>query len=332
MTLCSPIGHGSARPPVLSVVIPAYNEARFIGACLHALRAQRFAAGRIEIIVVDNGSTDETVGIARTLADSVLLEPHARVARMRNIGAARAQGSVLAFLDADCIAEPDWASAAMASLDLQRCITGATVLVPPDAVWVERAWFSQEAQGRRHVAHINSGNLIVPRQLFDELQGFDESLVTGEDYEFCQRAARLVDVVADDRIRVVHLGNPKSLARFFRREMWHGLGAIASFRNDWRDKPLLGTLAFMFALVLQVGGLVFASLNGSLSVFVLGSLLLASLLFATVVYRLGAQRFSARLFAQLCVLYAVYYSGRAVALLQLATRNFNPQRSKGAQG
>src|SRR5688572_20828628 len=88
-----------------SLILPTYNEERFIRQCLDGIRAQRIAADRVEIVVVDNGSTDRTVAICREYTDRILSHPELRVGAMRNQGARSATGQVLAFVDADCVAD-----------------------------------------------------------------------------------------------------------------------------------------------------------------------------------------------------------------------------------
>lgn len=96
--------------PAVTVIVPAYNAARSLPACLQALRCQRgFESGReLELIVVDDGSTDETGRLAELAGAWVLRQPNAGPAAARNRGAQAAHGALLAFTDADCIPAPDW--------------------------------------------------------------------------------------------------------------------------------------------------------------------------------------------------------------------------------
>jgi hypothetical protein len=188
--------------------------------------------------------------------------------------------------------------------------------IPSNPHWIERAWFAQEHRGRRLTQLIPAGNMILPRELFFRLGGFDEQLVTGEDAEFCQRAARIVPVIADDRLRVVHLGNPKTLKKFISREMWHGMGALGSLRLNWNDKPLFGTVAFLLLTLAQIAGVALAVLGRGSWLFWFGTFGVAILLVATVAYRMRAIR-DWRAVPSLIVLYYVYYFGRSIALLML---------------
>ncbi len=83
----------------VSVIIPAYNEEKFIEKCLISIKNQSFKD--IEIIVVDDGSTDKTVEIAEKIADRVILQDHLGCGKARNIGAKSAAGEILVFIDAD---------------------------------------------------------------------------------------------------------------------------------------------------------------------------------------------------------------------------------------
>ena len=313
--------------PIYSIVIPTYNEERFIGRCLESLRRQTVPADQIEIIVVDNGSTDGTLAICRRYTDRILNHPELRVGAMRNRGAAAATGKVLAFIDADCVADPGWLQSAADLLAEQPCVAGDSYDIPAEPHWIERAWFAQEHRGRRATQLIPAGNLIVPRALFQTLGGFNEALVTGEDAEFCQRAAEAVPVLADDRIRVVHLGNPKTLRKFVTREMWHGMGALGSLRLNWNDKPLFGTILFLVLTLLQVAGLGLFIAGLDQSVFWTGTGGVALLLTATVAYRLRAIRDWGAV-PSLFVLYYVYYLGRSIALVMLLSGTDFRRRAK----
>lgn len=316
----------SAEPPTVSVIIPAFNEARVIERCLQAVRAQSYPSHLVDVAVVDNGSTDGTVAIASRLATRVLTVPGLGVGALRNQAAGSSAAAVLAFLDADCIPAPDWLEQGVASLLREPCITGATYRVPEGAGWLESAWFAQEAPGRRRVTHINAGNLFVRREDFVSVGGFDVTLVTGEDYEFAQRASRLRPIIADDAIAVVHLGNPKTIRGFVGREVWHGLGALSSVRHDWRDKPFWATIVFAFGLLALVAGGLLIPWIGPWPAGV-GALAVVAVIALTLMFRL-ARGTPPRLAVPLAALYVLYYWGRSVALVRVAAGRTSYRRRK----
>lgn len=107
------------QPPRVSVIVPAHNVERYIGATIESLRCQTYAD--FEIVFVDDASTDATVSIIEPcLSARALLVRHARnagIAATRNSGLARARGEFIAFLDADDLAEPERLARQVAALD-----------------------------------------------------------------------------------------------------------------------------------------------------------------------------------------------------------------------
>lgn len=95
--------------PRFSIVVPAYNEAAYLGRTLRSLQQQDFR-GLVEIIVVDNNSTDATAEIARAFDVRVLFEPHPGVCWARQCGTAAALGDIVVSTDADTTHPPDWLS------------------------------------------------------------------------------------------------------------------------------------------------------------------------------------------------------------------------------
>jgi glycosyltransferase involved in cell wall biosynthesis len=313
--------------PFISVIIPAFNEAKYISYCLESLINLNYPKERYEIIVVDNGSTDETVSLSKNFTNLVYICHDLNISGLRNFGAKKARGSILSFIDADCIADENWLINAVNSLKREFCITGSEVRIPDKASWIEYAWFSQRNWGRQDASHINSANLIVPSDIFNKIGGFNETLLTGEDYEFSIRAKKIVKVISDDSIKVIHLGNPKTLRQFIKREIWHGLGALGSFKINWFDKPLIGTILFSLISISQIIGIFTLIIKGQFYLFIYSLIALFVLLNATVFYRIGKIKFNLKHWLQLIVLYYFYYLGRSISILYLLIRK-KPQRHR----
>jgi glycosyltransferase involved in cell wall biosynthesis len=305
--------------PFVSVIIPTYNEEKFIVGCLESLKHLDYPSDCYEVIVVDNGSADATVRLCEPFTPQVLMRPDLNVSGLRNDGAKHARGEIYAFLDADCTADVDWMRNAVESLAKDSCVTGSWYRASPEATWVESAWCSQVQEGRKEVSHINAGNLIVPADLFWKVGGFKESLKTGEDYEFCMRARTVAKIIADDTIQVVHHGNPKTVGTFFRRELWHGLGAFGTIGISLLDKPLLGTLSFCVLTPLQVIALMYLLFGGSPWVFFIITVFVIFLLMITIFYRRQYIR-NISMAVHLLVLYYVYYLARSFSLILLVAR------------
>lgn len=297
----------------VSVIIPARNEARLLPGTLDALSKQTLPADQFEVLVVDNGSTDATPEVARERGARVLEVPGVSVGALRNVGAREAQGDILAFLDADCIAHSTWLQNIVEAISTEPSVTGCECAIAEDDTWIAKAWFCLRPSARRRARCIGSANLALPRNVFEEIGGFDEELRTGEDCELCARAAAHLPVYADPSLVVVHLGTPKTLAQFLRREIWHGLGALGTVRHNLFDKPFLGTVGFVACTLVQLIGIVFWLLGRGGSVFLAGSVGVIALLAASVYYRREYLRDAEHAFA-LGFLYWLFYLGRSISL------------------
>lgn len=181
-------------PPSVSVIIPARNEAKVLGGSVRSVMKQEYA-GPVECIVVDNGSTDGTGGVAREFAQArrtpvrVVREPSAGVAAAKNAGAEAAGGEVLIFLDADSRMAGDLVRAVVASYVSGHRV-GSIRVVADGGGRLDRAFFDLMEFGKRHFS-IRAQMLYCGRSLFVELGGFDSRLRLGEDVDFLQRAGRL---------------------------------------------------------------------------------------------------------------------------------------------
>src|SRR5689334_12775424 len=121
--------------PLISVIVPVWNDEKRIGLCIEALRDQSLRSDLFEIIIVDNGSTDSTASVVAQYADVILLdEPRPGSYAARNTGLARARGEYVAFTDSDCTPEADWLehglSAVQASADV-GVVAGRVVFREP---------------------------------------------------------------------------------------------------------------------------------------------------------------------------------------------------------
>ncbi len=223
----------------VSIIIPALNEEKMIGRCLESLTHLDFAHDCFEVILVDNGSRDRTIATAKSYQDRlnliILEKAGVRISALRNLGAREARGTIVAFLDADCMAPQDWLDRIVELTPLQNAgVLGAHYLLPENSSWVGRTWHRyQEAEKSGEVSHVPAGDLIMRREDFLQLGGFDETIQTNEDYELCERVrAAGMAVRAFHQIGVVHLGTAQSLRVFFRKQAWHGTHVVKVFLRN----------------------------------------------------------------------------------------------------
>ena len=226
---------------MVSFIVPVKNDAQRLKRCLASIAA---TAGDREIIVVDNGSTDESPAVGRQAGARVLSLPGKCVSALRNDAAAIARGDCLAFVDADHELAGSWMAGAIDVMQ-QRDVgaTGALYVAPADGTWVQRTYGALRGRtvGRVDTRWLGSGNLIVRREAFEAIGGFDETLETCEDVDLCQRLRNAGwRLIADERLVSIHHGDPRTLRELFRAERWRGrdnLRVTLRTRVTLRDLP-----------------------------------------------------------------------------------------------
>jgi glycosyltransferase involved in cell wall biosynthesis len=229
----------------LSFVIPAYNEESLIGNLLHSIQVT-ITGIRYEIIVVDNGSTDNTAIIAKSNNVTVISISKSTVSVARNIGAKLAIGGVIAFLDADVRITVGWGEEIvrkLAYIRTEAVLTGSRYLIPENPSRIEHDWFLPLSM--KNINYINGGNLVIGKKTFSEVGGFDESIISGEDYELSKRAVKKgATVVNNPGLEAIHDGYPKNLFDFIKREFWHGKGDCQKPELFFKSKVALTAVIF----------------------------------------------------------------------------------------
>jgi len=158
-------------PPRVSVIVPALDAAATIGRTLECLARQELA-DPFEVIVVDDGSTDGTAGIARSHGVTVLSQDHGGPGPARNLGVASARGRVLAFTDADCYPTAGWLREGLEALGSAELVQGR-VEADPEA---SRGPYDRTVWVLRESGLYETANLFIGRELFDRLGGFEDWL------------------------------------------------------------------------------------------------------------------------------------------------------------
>lgn len=189
--------------PIVSAIIPALNEERYLERCLASLKNQK-TCDHFEIIVVDGGSSDATVKIAKRYADKVVVSQERSPSIQRNLGAKMAKGRFLAFIDADTVATKSWLKGIVKALRDQNlaCVTGP--LFPLEKI--KRPYlYSLTNILQKILVRINyplfwGASCGFRADAFWKIEGFDERLLTSEDHDISLRIRRIGKAAFKDEI------------------------------------------------------------------------------------------------------------------------------------
>ena len=217
----------------ISVIIPTFNYGRYISDAIGSVLNQNLSP--FEIVVVDDGSTDATESIVRSLGNRVqyIKQQNAGVCAARNRGVAESTGELIAFLDADDTWESTKLEKQLKVLETDLEIglvhcgmrefdseTGKTIAMH---VKGQEGWIADELLLWERPAIIGpGGTIMVRRDVFEAVGGFDQRMKVSEDWDFCYRVARKYKVgfVAEP---LVNYRSHGAAAHRNVREMEHGM-------------------------------------------------------------------------------------------------------------
>jgi GT2 family glycosyltransferase len=195
----------------VSIIIPTYNRAGSLERCLRALPLE------VEVIVVDDGSSDGTSRVPSRVGHPKLIYVHQSnrgPAAARNFGVRTATGDILAFLDDDCVPQPEWMGALVGRLCHEPPSVGGVGgrVLPLSTGLISRySTFHRILEPPDSCAYLVTANCAYRREAFESVGGFDESirLPGGEDPDLALR-------VADRGYRFVY--EPRAIVRHDYRE------------------------------------------------------------------------------------------------------------------
>lgn len=174
---------------LLSVIVPTKNSASFLDACIKSIKNQIY--DNIEIIVVDNYSTDKTKEIAKKYTKLVFDKGPERSVQ-RNFGASKAKGEYLLFIDSDMELTPGVAQECVKLIKEQRIknkVRKIGGIIIPEKSFGEGFWAQCKALERSFYEGVSwlEAARFFPKDVFNEFSGYDEELVSGEDWDLSQR-------------------------------------------------------------------------------------------------------------------------------------------------
>lgn len=227
--------------PRVSVIIPHFDQAAMLDACLQSLTAQTLSRSSYEIIVADNGTPGGIDHVRRRFPETTFILAEERgAAPARNAALARARGETIAFIDADCLAAPDWLERGLAGLH-EADLSGGRIVVTvsderrPSAVEAfERVFAFRQRDYVERKRFSATANLFATREAALAIGPFTNGV--SEDVDWCRRGAALgFRLTFNDKSIVLHPARRdwSELIRKWDRivaERWRGFGGKGLIR------------------------------------------------------------------------------------------------------
>jgi glycosyltransferase involved in cell wall biosynthesis len=191
------VTHEQAEPrPQISVVIPAYNEEKYIGATIENVKQaikeyQTKYSSTIEIVVVNNNSSDRTEAVAREHGARVVFEGKNQIAAARNAGGRAARGEIVAFLDADDHISPNLLIVVHEAMTSGKYIGGGVAKVYRDRRLTLAQWLERLNNFNRRWVGVSTGLIYTHKETFDRIGGFDEHYYAAEEGRFVLELRKL---------------------------------------------------------------------------------------------------------------------------------------------
>ena len=277
----------------LSVVVPSYNAEKTIGSTLESILASSMPRRDYEVIVVDDGSKDGTVKVAKKYGVRVFARKHAGPAAQRNFGVKVAKADIIFFTDSDCVAPKDLLGRVFDNFKNNDIAgVGGVYKTLNKESFVARyvgyeIGFRHEKEGR-YTDFLGTYCCAYKKDIFLKFGGFDEKFMaaSGEDPELSFRISREHRLLLDKKMFVYH-PHSSTLVKFLRNQYWRAYWRVLMYRRF--PKKLLGEsytgleipLASFF-LAMTAMGLLFSPFSQNL----IYATALSMLLFYSVYFRL----------------------------------------------
>ena len=304
----------------VSFIIPHRNRTRMLVETIQSVMAQDCDTEQLEIILVtqDKEIANEVPEFSKVSNLKIIYRDlNDTISHLRNTGAAAANGEYLAFIDADIELSSNWVNEMLSVIEQSDYILiGGVQCNSANATAMEKIRTALSSSRKdSEVDFLPGPNLFMRRRDFKTSNGFPEHLATCEDYHFTNELSHRGRLYHSSRARFVHLGEDKSFAQMFAKEIWRSQSNIESMLE--RDfsiaevpslaSPLLFTIMPVVALVCLLSGY---------AVYGVAALLTALLINAAYVLRLNRIAGGQIGLLDQFLFYSCYFPARAVGILQ----------------
>jgi GT2 family glycosyltransferase len=227
--------------PSISAVVCTYNGSRTLRESLEGLLAVDYP--ELEVVVVDDGSTDESAAIARDVGVRVVGIANGGLANARNVGAASTSGEIIAFVDDDAVPDPHWARYLADTFMRTRYAAVGGPNVPPPGDGAVAACVARSPGGPIHVLlsdtdaeHLPGCNLAVRREAFDAVSGFDPRFnAAGDDVDFCWKLEESGHAIGFNPAAMVWHHRRRTVRAYWRQQRGYGR-AEALLEQKWPER------------------------------------------------------------------------------------------------
>ncbi|MGC8696552.1 MAG: glycosyltransferase [Conexivisphaera sp.] len=222
-----------AGEPLVSVIVPTKDSGRTIERCLSSIRNQSYK--RIELIVVDNNSTDGTPETSRKFADKVLSHGPERSAQ-RNLGAKVSSGKYLLFVDSDMILSENVVRECVEKCERE----GYDALYIPERIVGEGFWIKvRDFERSFYNATVIDAVRFVRKDLFERVGGFDEDLTGPEDWDLDRRIRDAGAKIGIISTNIFHDEGNFGLRKYLSKKSYYTKMGFQRYRQKWRNDEVV---------------------------------------------------------------------------------------------
>ncbi len=221
--------------PFVSVVVPVYNGESTIKACLESTLALDYPHEKLEVIVVDDGSTDTTLRVLKAFPVRLVSKKHGGYPSSMNAGIKESNGNVVLIVDSDTYVEQDYLLKIVEELEDHKTgiVSGYVATKPNAKFWARVIGFESEDRydqmTSKYVDFITSTCTVYRKEVFDQVGLFNEGLKRGSDEDLAQRASNAGWKIVLRKDAVCYHEWVSSVKRYFKKQMANGIYQINNF-------------------------------------------------------------------------------------------------------
>ena len=226
---------GTNKLPFVSVVVPVYNGESTIRECLDSTIALDYPREKLEIITVDDGSTDKTVSILKSYPVNFVQKEHGGYPSTMNVGIKDARGDVVLIVDSDTYVEQDYLTKILEEFEDKKVgiVSGYVATKPNAKFWARIVGFESEDRydqmKSKYVDFITSTCTAYRREVFNQVGLFNEELKRGSDEDLAQRASEAGWKIVLRKDALCYHDWVSSVKRYFKKQMANGIYEINNF-------------------------------------------------------------------------------------------------------